>query len=1229
MAAIGTYTPITAIALAVAHRNHTIQYTVHGACPVVHGMLSELRLQESLLSLGLFNSSSPVCTVIEYGAPAPPPAAPPPPSVPPATVRVDAYVTLNLNPEGTLPTTAAAVFASSALGWATERVVHAEDLTDHHAGGAALTEVELTEVSSSVTSIVVDDSRQMAGLLPELNVAAEVAMCAYPSEVRTCTVAAELPSPPSQPPPLLPPHPPPLPLAPPMLPAPASPTASPIVAAAAASLGRRLQGAVTSDPPSPPALPPQLPAPPLTPVLYPMVVTIIADRTYTVNSAHSNATGAPTALVEELAVLAARSATGCETTAVSCPLASVRNITLESSMLTELYGSVHLSLVADSKDVADAVAADLFETLVDTTGLVASLEEQLGLNVSLSISTLRAQFDHPDRGLVILEGSLPPPPPSPPPNDPGAVEAITTAVTTVVIGAVVGSVGMAAGGAAAGGAAGGAGGGGASGGGAVPLIFGVQRFGASAGLAANKSELQTGVAGGMSWATGSFSLVGGGSPPPPEAELEDTEEGSGESPELQRRRLMAWLSRRMLARARGSDNDDEEGARLINGTCGESIINTAWYAALEASPCLPQALIDLVDNLFTVFIALPAAIVIRLFGHWHWRRRMNKSYYALDLGDAFLKVSKGKQPAKRKFIPLPSFLVFPNLLNLVISVFITGLVEKSVALLTDQTADCTLLECKWPALLVLGACGLYMAVGFATTWHFYKRFLDDTWELMVPEELDAVDDPLYSLISKCRLRFCPMDRKSGDLRRFTLIDRVRGEFAAPEEDTEEPARTERLLKHPLRLFHAHAGDHIDAHGLLWLNRSSGSYGALGVFYEWILLSVQLCIATLAALGPIIEPGSPEAHQQMIATMILQYCTALYMLGCRPSSDRIDNGLVTTQFWLEGTQTLLLFLQDSIPFEYHDELQMGGFYLALAAMFLPIFEKGYDFVIVQGAKLCCKKGGPMTPGECAVAFCSCILTIPSLVLQLAGVGVLPDSGLAETIMDEAAGIAGEVNDQINTAAVSDALGNVLFTFRQADAARLINGHYKKRYRERSGKAVEIQKVYRMHRSKSTLASLREASAKETAAATIQLAARRQRRKKKRAEGLRSSQSDWLDRNLQAAEDDDESSVGDNDFESVSSGELDADDSNAVYARRMVTFDPAPKEMNPDRARYNVFDRVSRARALKPPPAGWPPGSPGHRSSRTQPPPAGWPPGMTPPGAKTRDRVDTSGVASMRV
>lgn len=973
---IGTYTPITSVAISILDRNHTMQYVIHGACPVIFGMLSHALVQQAFFSLGLYNSSLPACTIIENGAPGPPPSPPPPPAVPPARVMVEAFVTLDLDPRGAdLPLSASDVFATVALEWAAGRVSHAEQITDHHAEGASLSELTVSEGSESIVKCLVDDVSQVSGMLAPIEAAGRLALCDYP-EIRTCDVTARQPSPPALPPPANPP-PPPHPPHPP-------PPFLPIIVRS-----RFLQQTLPAVPPSLPSQPKQPPFPPSAPVLYEQLVNLDASRTFVATSGPGNASRAPGELASQIA---AQASVECSATAVVCPSAGLRNISLDSSVLTELRADLHLALLADNKDVADAVAADLFETLVDTSQLDASLSSRLGRNMSVSVSSMYAQFDHPDRGLVIITASLPPPPP-----DTAALQAqideVTTAVT-VVVGAVVGlSVGAAAAGAAAGGAAGGAGagGGGASGGGVAPLIFGVQRFGASSGLAANKSELQSGVAEGMGWASGSFSIFGG-------------DDSADEAPDTanRRRRLMSWLARRMLQGSNSSDSSDD-GSGDVEG-CNGGLFALDWGSDLEESSCVPLTLILLVDNLVTFFIVVPLVVVLRMLGLYYWRVRANKKYYeehaeppppffippalkarrvmvqpvaiVAKLSEPGLRASGrlapvpeglpplapipvGLPPVKEsekqsaapprkkapsmdggmapdqltKFRPLPGALVFPNLTTLVFSVFTTGLVTKSMALLVDNSTTCTFSECRWPAAVILFIVGVFMLVSFMRVLHFWWYHAQDSWELLEPEDIGEIEDPLYLLISKIRVRCCRSERK------WNMLDRVRGDFVKSDKDLEEPARTERLLANSCRLFHPRASDAIDSNKLLWLNRSSGSYGIVGVFYEFNLLMVQLVLAILLGIGPILEPGSTAAEQQMYTILAIQWSVVLYVWTCGPSADRFDNALVTCQYFIEGTCTLLFILQGNASlYDMQIEIQMLVFYLLLLAMFLPIIEK---------------------------------------------------------------------------------------------------------------------------------------------------------------------------------------------------------------------------------------------------------------------------------------------------
>ena len=62
--------------------------------------------------------------------------------------------------------------------------------------------------------------------------------------------------------------------------------------------------------------------------------------------------------------------------------------------------------------------------------------------------------------------------------------------------------------------------------------------------------------------------------------------------------------------------------------------------------------------------------------------------------------------------------------------------------------------------------------------------------LVPPESADDVEDPLYRLASKIRVRLC-----SARFTKAAIIDRPSGSFTRKPENLQEPARTERLLKH--------------------------------------------------------------------------------------------------------------------------------------------------------------------------------------------------------------------------------------------------------------------------------------------------------------------------------------------------------------------------------------------------------------------------------------------------
>jgi hypothetical protein len=1072
LAPIGKYTPVSAVATSVINRNHTIEYVIHGACPVLFGVvwptagIATVRptVVEQWASLGLYNTTRPWCTELEFGGPAPPPTSPPPPAIPPSRVRVEAFATLEINPSG-LSLAASAAFATLAISWADSRVAYAEQITGSRADGAALTRLTVHEGSRSTISVALEDPSQLEGLLTPYQDAADAAMCDF-AEVTRCEVTAVLPSPPpSPPPPRLPPrpaNPPPRPPArppPPMLPAPT------------ANETRRLQQATPSPrastlppaprlpprPPPDPPDPPDPPGPPSSPPLYYHFLNLQVDRSFVASGDVLNATTGPERLD---AAVAEQSSVTCPATAFSCPTATLRNSSIEASALTGLRADVSLAVMAANVRLANGVAADLFVTLMDTSDLITSLSDATGVNVSITVSSLYAQYVHPRLGLIIIRGNLPPPPPARAPDATAAtVDAVTTAVTTVVAaavaaavaGAVAGSVGGAAGGAAGGGAGGGGAGGGA-GGGVAPLIFGVQRFSASSGLAANQSELQSGVAGGMGWASGSFGTFGGGA----------GGDGGGS-----RRRLSIWLARRLVDLSENATSNDENATSSdadINETSTDDSLDCVDWgrrrlakgggeeggSATECGEDAPDTLAALIDNLVTFVMAMSLVTSVQVFAHIYWKKRMNNKYYE-QREDEPDKFAMGKGIP---FRPLPGVFVFPNMQNLVMSVFITGLVGKSIELLLDTNITCSIAQCRWPGLIILAVVGLFFLSGFVTLLHFWWYYSADSWEWFEPADLSEVDDPAYWLVSKIRLSCCPQRLRG---KKFNLVGRVRGDWTKPEEDVVEPDRTERLLAHPVVLLRPRPGDAIDGNKMLWLNRASGSYGISGVLYEWLLLLIQLSIAILTGIGPGIEPGSPEADAQMFAVICLQYGIAVYTMFGGPSADRIDNFVITAQYLTEGTCTLLL-LVSGFPelFDLQPLIQMAVFLLLLFGMFIPILEKGYEAVVVQLIR-CVYNMKEMSITECCIAIVGFLTVIPSMLAAL--IGMDAGDGLLETFMDEGVNAAASAAEEAE--AIAAVMDNLLFNMRQKYAGNKINAAARKRYGKKQRAATKVQSKARGH------------------------------------------------------------------------------------------------------------------------------------------------------------------------
>lgn len=998
---IGLYTPIFAVTLSILDRNHTLQYVIHGACPVISGMLSRAHVRQTFVSLGLYHSTAPACTVIESGAPDPPPSPPPPPGVPPARVIVEAFITLDIDPRGAnLLLTASDVFATVALEWASGRVSLLAEITGHHAEGASLSGLTVTEGSESIVIYLLDDASQVSWLLATIEAAGRRAMCDYP-EIRNCDVTAKQPSPPALPPPARPP----MPSCPSIPPPPFLPTAA---------RARFLQQAMSAIPPAVPSQPTFPPSPPSTPMLYEQLVNLDASRTFVVAAGSDNASRAQSALASQLA---SHGSVQCSATAVLCPSAVVRSISLNSSVLTVLRADVHLTVLANHKDVANTVAAGLFETLADTSELDSSLSSRLGRNMSVSVSSMYAQFDHPDRGLVIITASLPPPPP-----EIGTLQAqidgVAAVVNFAVAGVVVTTVGAATAGAAVGGTAGsaGAGGGGAGGGGApaglLTLAFGAQRFVSYGALSANLSTAQARVSDSIAWAQGDFGL-------------QNNEQASGEA-----QRELSEDNGREFSDGPPSDADGDFGSGGI---------------ATAAPDCCSVA----AGKMSRILVALGAVLSLLLAAqaivHCMWKHRMNRFYYerkrnpqkaiAALLDEPSLRLSLSqpsnaastgrpesaagaqgrsssssnamaesslcasiRQSTRVRFKPFPSPFVFPGLPVVAVSLFCTGLVGNALAMIQCRRH-------RVLAIVILGAVVGYGVFALAVLLHFNRRYRALMWKpAAYPKEATEVIDPLYRLISKLRAHCCC----SNSGRRVLVIDRPRGKFAKLPAETKEPARTERLLASPCTLVHANASDTLDAYGFALMARSGG--GSLGgVMFEFITLWANILIAAIIGICLSLEQGVHTTTVQLTCVLCVQSSIAVYAWFCRPSADRVMNLLVGTQFALEASMTALLLAETLVP-ELTFDAGLIAFLLALVAMLAPVVQRFYDAVIVQISKITRREG--FTYKGAFFACLGLVVFLPTMVARFMGL----DLGLGGKVTEG----AGDDINKLSTKAANEGL-----------------------------------------------------------------------------------------------------------------------------------------------------------------------------------------------------------------
>lgn len=212
----------------------------------------------------------------------------------------------------------------------------------------------------------------------------------------------------------------------------------------------------------------------------------------------------------------------------------------------------------------------------------------------------------------------------------------------------------------------------------TPLIFGAQRFSLSSGLGIEKSPMQDAVASSMAW-TASGVSIWSSEDPSREAEIRS--------------------SRRFLS-----------DAARFNSTAD----------AVLASP--PQEWLKMLNILTFVGVQIVLVFLVQILVTRAWQKWVNKSYYAEQrrrrsksflsrqatflsrqvsvaakrgvrfaqdsgssgTGKSKVQGSPVSQPSQRRFVPFPTFLVWPSSLIFVVTISCSGLAKTSVALLAAE-----------------------------------------------------------------------------------------------------------------------------------------------------------------------------------------------------------------------------------------------------------------------------------------------------------------------------------------------------------------------------------------------------------------------------------------------------------------------------------------------------------------------------------------------------------------
>ena len=212
------------------------------------------------------------------------------------------------------------------------------------------------------------------------------------------------------------------------------------------------------------------------------------------------------------------------------------------------------------------------------------------------------------------------------------------------------------------------------------------------------------------------------------------------------------------------------------------------------------------------------------------------------------------------FRSLPDALFFPNPEVLIFSCFATGVLAAASAVLGAAAAGyATTVRGLAVSIITILMMTIFYAHQGYWLFQFYRKHLANVWvDAEPPESKDEVEDPLFAFLSNVTFGF------------FKPRPREWGGFEAPEEDTEEPARTERALARAFSLRPVKFGELPSGDALSqlqpWLGDSSGK-GKTGIYYMFFMLVLQLIAAVIIGIL-VVTPYGQTLLMTIIAIQLL-------------------------------------------------------------------------------------------------------------------------------------------------------------------------------------------------------------------------------------------------------------------------------------------------------------------------------------------------------------------------